>query len=989
MRYFVTILTLIFCILSFHPNTYGQVGSNLSGTITDTGGNVLPNIRVSLRNVNTNTQRNSATDDKGFYNITEVPPGSYELTLQCGCVGFSDVMARVQLAVGQSGVLDLSMPVAAIKAEVRVVNDPPLVDSTKAEVSQVISEKQIKDLPVSGRNFIDFVLLSPMVARGRSNRNGGAMLEPDVGAGATAVTRLSFGGQQEYFNYVAVDGLDNNQVVTRLQRATPSLEAVQEFRIVNGSYTTDYGRALGGIINVVTKSGSNNLHGSLYNFFRNDALDAHNPLANQGFDVLRQDQYGGTLSGPIRKDKTFFFVNFEGQRRAESPTYPQFVITNINAINTIKRSFGLSTENLSVLKTNDYGQIFSRVDHQFRTNHIGTLRYALLAADNKRANGDFGRNATLPSADRDNIVRDQSLSGTFTSTFGAKLVNEIRGQWARRSYEFNAVSAEPSLEIPNLLIMGRTFSPFDFYREDRVEVGDNLTHIVSSHNLKYGADFNFVKDNILFPAFASGRAIFAGLPGFLGLPPFNTPTVVAFQWMTVPAQRPPVDPDPNVAYPADWDDEARLNINHHYVGFYGQDQWRVSPRFNLTFGVRYDFELFSRRFFERDFNNIQPRVGFAISLDKSNRALIRGGGGLFYDKYSMVQATSNKIVGGRGSVPGLLPNDLDGSAFLFSLAGPPLATPAFLNLMRNGVYPAPTGAVRQIAAARTDRAQVRTPYSTQGSLQLELNVSSDTVMSLGYLAVKGTRMPRLVGNLNALPTGAIAANGTPLLAGRRDTTTYELFFPTTGSVNSIYHSGFATLTKRFTKHYGLDLSYTFSKTIDDGQGFGFGDSAQNPYDLRAERSLSGQHVAHRFVSSLLLESPFRNSLRDFKLGLSFTAESPRYYTIFVGSDVNADGNPVNDRPANNGAPLGRNSFRGDRYISLDMRLSRVFRFGERFTVEPIAEVFNLLNTFNAKDFNTVYGRPDLSLPSTGIVGFGTPRQIYNTRQVQFGFKVKF
>jgi len=986
MRYFVTILTLIFCILSFHSTNYGQVGSNLSGTITDSGGSVLPNIRILLRNVNTNTQRNSATDDKGFYSITEVPPGSYELTLQCNCTGFSDVMTRVQLTVGQSSVLDVAMPVAAIKAEVRVLNDPPLVDSTKAEVSQVVSEKQIKDLPVSGRNFIDFVLLSPMVARGRSNRNGGAMLEPDVGAGATAVTRLSFGGQQEYFNYVAVDGLDNNQVVTRLQRATPSLEAVQEFRIVNGSYTTDYGRALGGIINVVTKSGSNSFHGSLYNFFRNDALDAHNPLANEDFDVLRQDQFGGTVSGPIRKDRTFFFFNYEGQRRAESPTYPQFVLTNINAINAIKRSFGLSTENLSVLKTNDYSQIFSRVDHQFNANHNATLRYGLLAADNKRANGDFGRNATLPSADRDNIVDDQALSGSLTSTFSTRLVNELRAQWARRTYEFKAVSVEPSLEIPNLLIMGRTFSPFDFYREDRFELGDNLSHLVSSHSLKYGADFNYVKDDILFPAFASGRAIFAGLPGFLGLPPFSGPTLVAFQWLTVPAQRPPVEP--NVAYPADWDDEVRLNLGHQYWGFYGQDQWRATPRFNLTFGVRYDFEIISERFFVRDLNNIQPRVGFTFSLDKSNRILLRGGGGLFYDKYSMVQATSNKIVGGRGNIAGL-PDDLQGAAFLFSLSGPPLATPAFLNLVRNGVYPAPVNPVKQIAAARTDRDQVRIPYSTQGSLQLELNVSRDTVLSIGYLAVKGNRMPRLVGNLNALPTGAIAANGTPLLAARRDSSIYDLFFPTTGSVSSIYHSGFTTLTKRFTNHYGLDVSYTFSKTIDDGQGFGFGDSAQDPYNLRAERSLSGQHVAHRFVSSMLIDSPFHNALRDFKLGLSFTAESPRYYTIFVGSDVNADSNPVNDRPANNGAPLSRNSFRGDRFVSLDMRLSRIFRIGERFTIEPIAEVFNLLNTFNAKDFNTVYGRPDLNLPSTGIVGFGTPRQIYNTRQVQFGLKLKF
>ena len=257
MRYFATFITLLALLLLAPINVFGQVHGVLSGTVTDPGGGVLTNVEVSLRNVNTNAQRSTTTDEQGFYIVNEVVPGSYELTAKCNCTGFSEAVMKLSVNVGQSSVLDVTLPVAGVATEVRVLERTPLVDSTKVEVSQVIAEQRIQNLPVSGRNFIDFVLLSPAVSLGRSNRNGGAMLEPDVGVGATAVTRLAFAGQQEYFTFFAVDGVDNNQTVTRLQRASPSLEAVQEFRIVNSNYTTEYGRALGGIVNIVTKSGGN------------------------------------------------------------------------------------------------------------------------------------------------------------------------------------------------------------------------------------------------------------------------------------------------------------------------------------------------------------------------------------------------------------------------------------------------------------------------------------------------------------------------------------------------------------------------------------------------------------------------------------------------------------------------------------------------------------------------------------------------------------
>src|SRR5437868_6206095 len=263
----------------------------------------------------------------------------------------------VSLSVGQIASVPISMGVS-VKEELRVEETVQGIDPEKAEVSQVIDTPQISDLPVSGRDFIDFVLLTPSVNVGRSTAVGAQSPFTET------VLKLSFGGVREsHSSFFALDGTDYTTSISGVQRLSPSQDWVQEFRVVDSPYTGDNGRNLGSVVNTVTKSGSNTLHGSAYEFFRNNNLDANNLLSAPGFNTLRFNQFGGTLGGPIRKDKNFFFLGYEGQRRAESPLYSSFILHCIDtpgclgpgspSINQVKQLIGLQPENMGSILTID------------------------------------------------------------------------------------------------------------------------------------------------------------------------------------------------------------------------------------------------------------------------------------------------------------------------------------------------------------------------------------------------------------------------------------------------------------------------------------------------------------------------------------------------------------------------------------------------------------------------------------------------------------
>src|SRR6266436_2264202 len=279
----------------------GGSAAQLNGSVRDESGGTVAKAAVSLRETETNRTYSTVSNDNGLYVIASLPPGRYELTTEAP--GFArSTQKGIVLTVGQVATIDVTVKVAASAEKVIVTTETPPVEPTRTEVSQVISTNQIESLPISGRLFTDFVLLTPGVTTGRTSLQS-TFTESEV-------TRISFGGMRDFSNLVTVDGADTINTATGSQRGTPSQEAVSEFRVVNNGFGAEQGRALGGIVNIITKSGTNDLHGSLYDYLENSAVNARPLLkpadiADPAPNTLRQNQFGGTIGGPMKKDKTF------------------------------------------------------------------------------------------------------------------------------------------------------------------------------------------------------------------------------------------------------------------------------------------------------------------------------------------------------------------------------------------------------------------------------------------------------------------------------------------------------------------------------------------------------------------------------------------------------------------------------------------------------------------------------------------------------------
>src|SRR5882672_221116 len=484
---FATLTALLASALALGQTTT----ATLSGVVKDASGALVPDVKVTARNADTGATRDTRTDSDGRYSLTNLGPGRYEVRAERA--GFKTAaQSGVILTVGGATVLDLTVQIGEVSEVVEVKQEEPLIEPTKAELSRVVNERSIESLPIIGRNFVDFAKLSSGVAPGRENTGGGAFKEPDAGVGSAAAPRLTFGGQSELSTLILVDGVDNIQTATGLPRVTPSQEAVREFRVLNSTFLAEYGRALGGFVNIVTKSGTNRYNGSVYYFGLNDALNARPILTPD--PALRQNQYGATIGGPLRKDKTFFFANYEGQRRAESNKFSSVIINNLAAINATKAFFGLAPETTSVLRANDYDGFLTKLDHKITANNDFSIRYNYLDSTTKGFLGGGGRASAASSTRRNNKVIDQSVVASDTALLASNVVNEARVQLARRNFDYPSAVNEPDLEVSNLLITGKTTSDMDFYGESRLQLSDNLSVVSGGHAFKFGSDFNHIRD---------------------------------------------------------------------------------------------------------------------------------------------------------------------------------------------------------------------------------------------------------------------------------------------------------------------------------------------------------------------------------------------------------------------------------------------------------------------------------------------------------------
>ena len=1052
-----SLLCLLCAICITVPAARSQaITATLSGRITDTSGGSVSKAKVAIASATTGFTRTVQSSDTGEYTIPALPAGEY--TVSAEYTGFGKQNKNVILQVGQSAELDFTLTPGGVEEKVEVAVTSELVEPTRTEVSNVITERQIINLPVNGREFIDFALLSPAVTIGDTTAgNTDVIVEP--------VTKLSFAGQNIHYNFIAVDGADDISTASGIQRGTPPQESVQEFRVINTDYSAEFGRATAGIVNIITRSGTNEWHGTLYEYFRNDKMDAVNLLQATGAHVLRQNQFGAAIGGPIQKDKTFIYGNYEAQRRGESPFYNSAVLANIHAINEVKAIYGLAPEpNLgSVLRTNDSDNGFARIDHRFSDSENVFVRYFI--NDGRLLNqSPLNDGFDLPSAFKDNFYRDQSLAGTLASVVNPQLVNELRMQFARRSFDFPTVSTQPHLELSNTFTTGVNRGNPDFYRESRFEIVDNVTRTFDRHTLSFGGDFNYVDTTESFPLFYPFEADFPNLGAFLG----NDGAAGGIGAQCVSAPGDPGGPGPagcqhpNVIFferfQAPNFNEQSLNtsvyaggriasnirnaaqgqMNHKYSGLYLQDKWRATSRLTLNAGLRWEWETWPSNVLNTQWKNVDPRLGLAYNLGTKRNIVVRAGFGLFHGiiPAPLLACQAPSCGGTIGKYPGRpFENGLNANTELFAFASAPAITSlALQGLVKDGAYPDNTtdpftnpfpgctpisncGFFGPSVVVRFDQNH-KNPYGVQASLAVEFNPLPDTTVSISGLHVRGVHLGSFFNVNQPDPTTVVTEHDTqgrtgpknlycsvpaacPFTPGVR-TFPIAIYFEATSRWDSQYDGLLLNVNRRLAHNFSLGLSYTWSKSIDDGPNPSFVLIPQDSQNFRAERALSSDDVRNRIVVNGTVTTPktWNPFARDFLFSLIATVQSPMRFTKFAGFDANGDIFGNNDR-------VGiepRNTFVGDNFRTVDFRIGRTIPFREKRSLEVIAEAFNLFNTSNIRFFNTVYGASDFcpsnptafgcGAPTGNLDGspnplYGTPRAVFNPRQIQLALKFNF
>ncbi len=772
------LILALFC-LGINQGLRAQaVTAELSGQVTDASGGVVAKATVTAVNTATGLSRTVQTSDGGHYYFSALPTGKYIITVEHS--GFTKAEREITLQVGEVGSLDITIAVGATESKVVVSAASEVIEPTRTQVSTVVTENQIDELPVNGREFIDFALLAPGVQVGDTTSGStDVIVEP--------VTKLSFAGQNIHFNFIAVDGADDISTASGIQRGTPPQESVQEFRVVNTDYTAQFGRAVGGIVNIITRSGTNEWHGSLYEYAQNSAFDAINLLAAPHFHELSQNQYGAAIGGPIQKDATFIYVNYEGQRRDESPTYNSAVLNNITAINNVKTTvFGLPAENLSVLRDSNYDNGFARLDHSFGQKHYLYIRY-FINDDRLTNQSPLNNGFDLPSAFKNTFIRDQSVAGALTSNISPTWINELRMQYANRRFDFPVVSTQPHLEVSNVFAVGVNRGNPDIYRENRFEVVDNVTHNWGNHTFSFGGDFNRVGTYESFPLFYPFEADFANLPAFLGTDgaagcPAGVscpdPFVIFFQRFsttTTPEFTEPSILGGTAVYQGGpisqaVRDQSSATLDHYYTGFYGQEKWRATSRLTLNLGVRWEFENWPSGVLNTQWKNFDPRVGLAYNIGTSRNIVFRAGFGLFHGIFpSPLLMCQEPSCGGLSKYPDRpFEDSLNAKTGLFTFASSPFINYLGLNaLLTQGTYPNGTpeafcpdgfldscGFLQDATIVRFDQGS-KTPYGIQASASIEFQPFKDAAMSISGVHLRGVHLGSFFNVNQPDPSGTV------------------------------------------------------------------------------------------------------------------------------------------------------------------------------------------------------------------------------------------
>ncbi|MBX9603693.1 MAG: TonB-dependent receptor [Bryobacteraceae bacterium] len=948
---------------------YGQVNNSaeLRGRVTDPSEAAVAGARVEARSLQTGIVRSVNTDETGAYVVANLLPGPYEVLVEAA--GFGPARsARQVLQVGERRDLDFRLTVRDVAEQVEVTGRDAAVAPAQTASSQALSQEYLRNIPVNSRNFVQMVLHTPGVAPTSTAGSRGYMGD------RYRENQFSFAGLRFQNNYQTMDGTDFYVYIANAAKSFYSYEAVQELRVINGAPSAELGHGMGGLITAVTRSGGRNWNFAAYEYFRNNRLDAADLLAIPGFRVFRRNQFGGTAGGPVLRDKLFTFWNVEAQRQANSPRFPRALVANLEGINQGLARLGLPAESTSVVQTANNTQGLFRADAAPSATHRLFARYNhfVLNHQNDRIGSPGAASDPIGSVGaRHYRLRDRGVSAHWSLFPSSVFVHQASFGWSDHSYRLDPRPGLPRMEVAILGAFSTAMEGADELAtsEQRFHAQESLHWVAGKHQVRAGGEF--LHTRILHEPSLVSFGVVSNLAALLS----PDPTVALVRFLN---RVPPIRPHAN-----QW-------------GFYIQDEYRPARRLTLSLGLRYDVELFRGRtgLVRDDWNNWQPRGGFGLALNDST--VLRGGGGMYVADRAHAILLADYWAHGYG-FPGFneefraanpfvsVYKPLPDAPSITGLVGPE-ADRAFREFIRTGSPPQGLAGGQQLL--QVHHPEMRNPRALRWSAEVERRIGRDTWITAGYNGLSASGMPLAV-NRNLRPAVAALPSGKsdyqaigPQAAARLWDPRFGPVFIVDGLGESVYHGGTLALRRRFSHSIGLNASYTFSRSIDNGPTASVIATPEDSYRLDLERGLSSEHVKHRLVAAVNAAVPDRvRGFGGMALALLAIAQSPRFHTITAGADWNRDGSPNSDRPDQ----LGRNTWAGDNFFTVDARASRRFTISDKTRLLFTVDLFNVLNRVNITDFSTVYGGPSLS--AAPISTFGTPRAVANARQVQIGVRL--
>ena len=1058
--------TLRFCFASFVLVTLcalsamaqGTVTGAIGGVITNPNKEVVPGATVTVKNSGTGKEDTATADGEGRFKVVNLQPGTYSLTANAS--GFAPfTQETVVVEVGRETTLDVGLSLQGVTGTVQVTAEAPVINTTQQDFSTNVNQVSLNNLPSNGRRWSNLAILTPGTV-------------PDGTFGL-----ISFRGISGLLNNSTIDGGDNNQAFFSEERGRTrigyviSQAAIREYQVNTSNYSAEYGRSAGGVINAVTKSGTNEFHGQGFLFDRNNKLGTRNPrsfvsqlvngvatpVAYKAPDV--RYQFGGAIGGPIVKDKAFFFFSYDQQKR----NFPGVSIFSVPSYLSTVNTTTLTARGLTAAQINstlsflnsltgptprrgDQKLFLPKLDWRITSKHTFTATYNRLRWFSP-AGVQTGATVTRDiHGYGDDIVKVDALNLRLASTLSSKLVNEVRFLWSK---ELNAQFAQPVL--PGEPTTANGFSPqvaltngITFGKstsldrralpdERRYQIADTMTFSSGQHTFKWGADINHLHEiyDELFTEAGSYSYPATGLNDFI-IDYVNFTSNGALRTAGVLCSS--TTRLAGKCYTNNYQQgfgPPRFEFPTNDYAFFGQDDWRVTPRLTLNLGLRYEYEQLPHPFAAlinpalpqtanrpSDKNNFGPRIGFAWDVNGDARTSIRGGYGIYYGRVNgsaIVQALINTSVAGQSQIVASV-NPASSPA---TAAGNPNA-PIFPNILAS----APLGS----ATVNYFASNFQNPMIQQGDIVLEREVARNTVVSASYLFSFGKYLPNFVDTNLSPPTtsGKIFVLDGPFagavwtfpyyLGAARPNASFGQIQEIRSNISTKYNALVLQANRRLTKGLQFQSSYTLSVAKDNGQNsqtFTPGFSAPfDPLDQNGEYGYSAFDRRHKFVASVVYNTNFA-SLKDNKVGRAILNgwtiapvvnmfSGARYTGNTSGSSVSSvfgfsQAGGIN---GSNGslrfAYLPNNFFHQPSIKYVDLRLSRRFTIKENAKLEVLAEGFNIFNRTQVTSVNnTIYNiaASGGQINATYNTAFGTTSGadgfFFKERQIQLGVRFEF